>query len=354
MTSESYRYAHQLWVDFIFGERVGVARLRIAAYALAPLLLGSLLSFIFGWPSQFHANLAVYYGTAGIYITTATIWYGSRANYRTYDRFLGCFDIPDEDKKRILEDTLSRYSANGRHMRTAFVVFLLAAALAVVGFFFPEAVEFMKEYTGVSTLRFIDFQTAGWYDPGLAMKAFPVTLLFALFISIPLATGYRLISRMPFLLLKTARNPVTIMPRFIKTNFAELTAFYTRVSLLWTVGAFLIAVLFRGETALVIKLFVGILLAFGVVNFVVLQCIYAIVVGKAEFVWLEKASEAVKTLCKSQTDNSVNQMDFVLKIEPYYLEYDKWVYPVHDTYVIVLAQVASLVGLQIVAALPVL
>jgi hypothetical protein len=313
--------------------------------------VGSLLSFIFGWSSQFHSNLAVYYGVVGIYITTATIWYGSRSNYSIYDSFLLCFDISDDDRTKIVENTLDRYSANARHIRTGLIVFLLAFAVAYIGFFSPGAEVFLKRYLGITTLRFTDFQTAGWYEPGVATKAFPITLLFALFISFPLATGYRLISRMPWLLLQTARNSVTMMPRFIKAKFAKLTAFYTIVSLIWTVGATLIAVLFRGGASFTIRAFLIALVMLGVINVVVPQVIYAIVAVKAEVFWLGHANRAVEKRCNSQSNKS-NGMDFVLEIDPYYLEYDKWVYPVHETYLIVLAQGISLIGLQALAALP--
>ncbi|MGB2913378.1 MAG: hypothetical protein WBB81_07445 [Pyrinomonadaceae bacterium] len=222
----------------------------------------------------------------------------------------------------------------------------MEAAIAYVGFFSPVVEEFLNRYLGISTLRFLDFQTAGWYGSEVATKAFFVTLLFALFISLPLATGYRLISRMPWLLLQMARSPVTTMPRFIKTNFANLTAFYTRVSVVWIACATLIVVLFRGDSSYAIRSFLIMLLILGVVNFIVPQLIYANVVVKAELHWLKIAYHSVEKNFDSNSDKSSDDSSSVLKIEPYYLAYDRWVYPVHETYLIILAQGISLVGLQ--------
>lgn len=317
-------------------------------FALGPILIGFALSFVFGFSIPFVKNRAIYYGACGIYLTTATIWYGSIHQYKIYDRFLACFQLREEEKQAVLLDTLLRNSDTLRQLRSVFTVFVVAATVAFVGFWHNEIDRALGLGPIAGLFCFQDFKKAQWYRPEYRSIAFAITMLFAMWASIPLGTAYRLMLRMPGILIRCSKKGSTLFPRLIKLHFGPLTSFYTRICFFWSLGVILLVLLFRGNNNWFFLVAIGFLTILGIVNFGVPQFIYGRVAGEAGDYWLERAGQELGQLStrkelEQKGPGNTLPPGGILNVDNYFFTHDRWVYPINETYFVAAAQLASLV-----------
>src|SRR5205085_4601367 len=101
-------------------------------------------------------------------------------------------NLAEEERQKILRETLESYSDTWRQARSIMSVFFVALAIAILGFWSQEIDSKMGKWAIAGLFRFEDFRTAGWYDPGDRLLAFSLTLFFAAWASISFGTVYRL------------------------------------------------------------------------------------------------------------------------------------------------------------------
>lgn len=342
-----YRFANRIWLERLFGVKPLTAHIRIAIFALSPLLIGFTISPFFGFASSFRANWAVYYGVVGIYLTSAIIWHGSNRQFHIYDRFLTCFNLSEDERHEILMGALERHSDTKRQLKSAAKILGVALIVAAIGFWPDRFVQIFGHPAFFEAFRFADFRDAGWYRHDYRPVALSLTAIFAGAASIPLGTAYPVMWRMPWIILKCARKGSILLPRLIKFHFSPLAGFYTWVSFFWSIGVILFALLFRHNSNWFFWLALATLSFVGIINFLLPQIAYVHVTLGAEEYWLAKAEAEFRArLIITGDNNGDGRADTteknVLDVNTYYLAHDRWAYPIHETYLVGAAQLLSL------------
>jgi hypothetical protein len=348
MSALAYRPNNRLWVEVVFGTNRRAAHRKIVVFALLPFLIGCVISFRIGFLHAYLTNLAVYYAVLGIYLTVFSIWDLGERQYNVYDRFLTCFDLDARERMSLIKGTLSSYSNTKRQVRSAAVILLLATAIIMVGFWSKEIDALFPRWPWAHLFRFADFREAGWYESPNRFIALLLTWLFALWACLPLATAHRIMKKMPQVLKLCAEKPITILPRLIKGHFAPLTAFYTRVTILWSLGVLLFLLLFRANHNWLFWICSVFLIGKGIRIFVAPQRVYSRVSTRAANCWLDKVTEKCRELIAPKQQSPIASGS-LLNMSGYFFSYDHWVYPIQETYAVLVAQLISLSGFSKIA-----
>jgi hypothetical protein len=219
-------------------------------------------------------------------------------------------------------------------------------------------IEPVSNYLGTNLPRFKALGHYGWYDSSILNHGLLIVLVFVLFIALPLGTSGSIMMRLPMFIWKTSCEKPLYPPSLIKLYFGPATTFYAAVSILWFIGVFLFLYFFGLNADWLSILIVLLVFLMGVFNFAVPQLAYIRVVSSSEDMFMESianhfsyaqfsdsstdgiiSGSSNRTLATKMIDNS--------NIQPliHLLKHDDWVYPVHQTYIVVgLYLVSSLSG----------
>ena len=145
---------------------------------------------------------------------------------------------------------------------------------------------------------------------------------------------------------------VLIEAPLIKTHFAPVTSFYATISLLWLLGVVLFAYFLGMNKDWLSISIVATFFALGVVNFVLPQIVYIRVVSASKDLFLGHLSERIlrgnvergadeqEEGLSDQFFRNISGMESLLPL----LKHDQWVYPLHQTYIVVGAYLLSLLS----------
>jgi len=348
-----YRFANILWVDYLVqGSSLGRAVFRLALFSISPWLIGLVIASHADRTLAYLTTPAFYLGTIGILLTTSTIAYGSNKQYSMYERFLECFDLSENARLDVIREALARHSNLRLHLRAAAIIFCICAFFVATGFFWWSELEPFSRVIGTTLPRFEAFSQYGWYDESIAGHGALCVLVFSVFISLPLGTSGSIIIRLPLFLWRTSAYKPLLPPALIKMHFSLITSFYARVSFLWLMGVVLTVYFFGINKDWLSYGIVGMLFLFGLVNFAIPQIAYARVVDASEDLFIELLSKRILNSIpdrgaimgdEERSDrvlHSLSGMDPLIGL----LTQEHWVYPLHQTYIIIGAYVLSLVS----------
>ncbi|NOX51984.1 MAG: hypothetical protein GXP16_15820 [Gammaproteobacteria bacterium] len=341
--SIDYQFANRLWVDVLFGSfRSRHSKMKVVLFSVAPWLIGFIIAIVAGYWQAFVETGAFYLGSIGIFVTTWMILYASTKQYDMYDRFLDCFDISVDERLQLIKVTIERYSNWRLHLRGYVFALLLAELFIAVGFFGWDSVTAFVQQTGLTLLRPEAFESNGWYREDAAETGFTIVTVYSIFLFWPLATAISVIGRMPIFMIRTAKLPTSLPPRLVKSLFSTAAGFYTRVSLVWAFGVILFILLFVGDddwlsTTILVALFV-----FGLLVFIVPQVAYARVIASSE----QACYGSIMSELDSKRSSIDEMMAVVSRYPDFFMAHDTWVYPIHQTYVVVLGYALSIISLN--------
>lgn len=351
MTAEAYRFANHLWVDDVFvGKQLKTTIGKIAIFSVVPWLFGFIIAWLGDLQIKYLSTPAFYVGSIGIFLTTATLVYGSTQQYKMYDRILSCFDLDTEKQLFYIRDDLERHSRFLEHARSALIIVLICEALLVSGLFFWDFIKPAAEAIGTSLPRFLYFQKYGWYIYEYRWFSFIIISTFLIFISVPLGTSASIILRFPIFLWKISGEMPKLPPSLIKVHFSPAASLYTVISVLWLCGASLIFYFFKPNNDWLSFLITFFIFLMGLVSFITPQVAYVRTVGASEDKFLGMLSEQFDKniidrllypdkYTATEHDNSDN---LILLFE--LTKHDDWVYPLHQTYTVVGFYLISIIG----------
>lgn len=345
-----YRFGNKLWTDDIIGTTVSIQTIiRLLLFSALPWVIGLLISFIGGRHGEYIQTPAFYVGSLGIIITLIGLLFGSSQQYRLYDSILGCYDITPEQRRKYLRNALGRHSNFVQHVRAASLIFILSSLTAATGVYFWPEIQPYSEFIGTYLPRFRSLETNGWYDQAVASYTLLILFTFIAFITTVLGTSASIMLRLPVFLWRIADEEPGVFPAIIKFHYAPAATFYTVISILWLSGVALMFY-FLGRNndwlsyAIVIVAFI-----FGLINFSVPQIAYSKTVVRSEQLFLNQIRGRLGALPDCFNFRAVEedkrgldaiQLDSLIQL----MKRDEWVYPIHQTYMLAISYVASLVG----------
>jgi hypothetical protein len=339
---KSYQFANALWCNFLYSRGNFLRTFySVLAFSFSPWVGGLFISSLFGMPLRFVTTPIFYIAAFAIFVTVTALIYGSAQHYRIYSRLLECFDLSEMEKRDILHETMDSFFHFRAHIRASFLILSGGSLLAISGFYFWAYIRPFSELLGTCLPRFVAFSKYNWYSADSTKCGLIIVLIYLIFISIALGTSTSIMIRMPKLLLRVRRLNPSLPPRLVKYCFAPTASLYAWISVLWLVGAICLLYFFglNGDWlsyACVIGPFL-----LGLFAFSLPQIAYVHIVFAAE----ERYSEAIKNrlapipLASAPMSSTIRQTDcsqaneLVPLLE--LLTHDQWVYPLHQTYIVV-------------------
>lgn len=346
-TTSPYRYSTAQWFEVFLGERLNrKAFTRIALLAATPWLIGFLIATAFGHAGRYVITPLYWIGSVGIFLTSATLVYGVNAQHRMYTRLAAAFDLTDHEKRSHLVGALDRHSNFFQQTRAAFLVFVGGTVIAVWGVF-PDLSEEVSTLVGLSPPRFTVLKSYGWYDEARRATLAFILLGYLIPISAVLGTSTSVLIRMPIFLWRISSAPPRYPPTLLKTYYSPAATFYTNISLLWLVGVGLLFYLFWSNHNILSYIIVISAFSAGLVNLAVPQLAYLRSVSLSEDRYLDIISQNIPQPANC-TDTTKRESESEFKqsvgVIVSLMKSDDWVYPVHQTYVVVGTYMFSLAG----------
>ncbi len=344
-----YRSANKLWVDYLLlGSSTRQTAIRVLAFALLPYFVGLGLAVLGGFASTYLRTPAIYYGLLGIILTLSALLHGSATQYAMYRKFFACFAMEPKSQLEDTKITLATYSSFSKHLRAFLISSAASLIIVYAGLFWFAAIAPYTHALHLTLPRLAAFDQHGWYDHVDAVYSFIILSVFALFVCAPLATAGSVMLRMPLLLLRSSKWTPAVPPLLVKAHFAPLTSFYTRTSLAWSGGAILIGLLLLPNSDWLSVLIVVFIFLLGIVNFFLPQVVYERVVTKSEAVYVDMMSALLHSVPSGRPNelDAESQFAMLAKLDPVtsLLTRDRWVYPLHQTYLVLASYLLSLLG----------
>ena len=278
-----YQFANLLWTDKLRSSTSGwITGFNVAAYSLAPWLLGAVIAEQAGRLTNYLNTPIFYVGSLGIALTLGALMYGSKKHLSVYRDILECFDLSDDERKGVIHDILDRYYNSRRHLLAAAIVFSVGVAIAVLGFWYWEHIRIISDVMYTSLPRFTVFRIYGWYDKEIASYSLAIVVLYAMFIALPLGTSTSVMIRMPISLWKISKLRPLLPPLMVKSYFSDITSLYTRISISWLFGAFMMFYFFGLNDDVISYAIAFIFFILGVFTFFIPQVVYVKVVSGSE------------------------------------------------------------------------
>jgi hypothetical protein len=354
MHAEAYRAENTIWVDYIADpQSIRRTVIRFAAFAFVPWAIGFLVSFLAGATILYLSTPYFYIGSFGVFFTAGAIYYGSRRQYAMYDRVIRCFELDETQRRESVLNALERHSNLYNHMRATSIIFFLGVLVAAAGFLWWPKIFWLSDLLNMHFPRFRSLESYGWYDDSLKYYSLFISLVFLLFIAPTLGTAASNILRLPLFLLSISKAVPKVPPALVKLHFTSAAHFYTVISFLWLFGVFLLYLFFSPNEDWPGFFLVGLTLLFGLFNFSVPQIAYIRTISRSEDLYLNLVADNFA----DRKNNALSQRlqypssygfpadrtnDMLLLI--HLLKHDQWVYPLHQTYFIVVAYMVSLSG----------
>lgn len=351
MRKRPYRFANKFWVDYLLvGSSISSTILRLVSFSFLPWLVGLIIAIIADRFLEYLKTPAFYLGSVGIFLTAGGLAYGSIKQYAIFDQFLACFDLDRDEQEKIVCDTLGKYTSLRIHIRSFLIIFIMCAMIAVAGFILWPSIEQISNEVGTKLPRFNALSQHGWYDVSVQVHSLWIVLVFAFFVTLPLSTAISVTLRLPSFLWRVSQAPVLLPPLLIKAHFAPAASFYTTVSIIWIFGVLLIAYFVGMNEDWLSYFVVVIFFVSGVIIFATPQIIYARVASSSEEVYFDLLSQRI--LATSHSKEEFSELDdtrakilenmFEYGPAASYMTHDRWVYPLHQTYIVVAAYLVSL------------
>jgi hypothetical protein len=349
-----YHFANRLWIEHLLPQKSPTYIMgSILLLSSLPWIVGLCIAAYIGRLQNFLQTPAFYLGSVGIFVTLATLLYGSKKQYSMYERFLTCFDLDEEARREKIMDALARHSSFPKQLRASAIIFFLCALTAASGFLAWPNLQPLSNLFATRMPIFDALASHGWYDKPVAAYSFTIVLLFALFISATLGTSASIMIRLPRFLLEVASRKPVLPPNLIKNHFSPVTSFYTTVSILWLVCCALVAYFIGANDDILSRSIPGILIVAGLINFILPQFMYMRVISKSEDIFLNLISKWLLQRgpeVMSDTAPDPSRLKELADIEAMlsFVQHDDWVYPLHQTYSVIGTAVLSLVGWEAV------
>jgi hypothetical protein len=273
MTYPAYATAHadfRFWFDRVLEslDRSPVISAPLAAglvYAV-----GLVIALPFGFARIYIGTLAVYLGVVGIALVLAVGHRASERAHTAFETLRPIFMVPDEQYHNFLQIWFGRMTDDRRTLIVAAIHFALFVPVIVV-----------IAFTGSHTLHRLHIQSlhAGgfphqWFQPRDRVQAVTLLALYAAAIALTMGTAVRLLIVNLAFLFRLRRLPVIPLPTLVRARVRPVTDFYVFVSLMWTSGIVLFAVLFRGGYDAVSLSIMGTLLVMGLLTLAIPQVIF--------------------------------------------------------------------------------
>lgn len=351
MNAKHYHFANYIWIEYLFARNATAhIALRSAIVSLIPWFIGLALASYFDHLYAYLRTPAFYYGSLGIAIALFGMGISAPAQYTVYDAVLKCFFSLDADRRRIVKQILAINSNSVDHLIWSLLVFIALLLLAAFAFLYWPLIEPFSRAIDTRLPRFHAFDDHGWYDPDNSTLGFTLVIPYLFMISAALGTSGILMLRLPLFFFQLSRFTPIIPPLLIKHHFVPITQFYARFSILWLAGVMTI-VLFAGPNRdWLTMVFIGYLILLGFVNFLIPQFVYAACIRAAETVIQKSMAQffyenEVPLITKNIEAGSPKTYDHLSILESLtsFLAHDRWVYPVHQTYVVAITYILSVI-----------
>lgn len=349
----AYRFANAIWVEEAIGKSLTFKSLSKAAlFSITPWLVGLVISSTIGRASAYLATPSFYVGSAGIFLTTVGLVFGSSRQYSIYDRLLSAFEINPTKRRGHVLSALGRHSNFWHHVRAAAIIFAAGLAATIASVFFWDHVQDYALGIGTYLPRLKALELHGWYDENVRWTTVSILLVFLAFISATLGTSASIILRMPLFLWRVSDEPPRLPPALIKLHFTPAATFYSVTSLLWLGGVGLLLYFFglNGDWASYGVVLIAFL--FGMLNLAIPQVAYLRTVAASEERYLEILSARFGPHADEQgegagtlpwvTDDRADDVSTGSLI--HLIKHNGWVYPVHETYAVMGSYAVSLAG----------
>lgn len=344
MTASAYRISNRTWVEaFFWRGKFSSSLAFITIFAAIPWLTGLMIAHYTSQTQRYIGSEIFVVASVGIFVTTSFILYGSRRQYEMYDSFFDCFELQIEQKRSEILRIIESYSNSKRLRKSISVAIVLASILLVWGFIGWNQLN--PQNFGLSTTfpRFSVFEREGWYLPGNQYAGLAITLSYVPWIAAPLATATRIISRMTLHIYRARRLTPRYPPMMIKAHFKRISQFYVIVGLGWLSGSALLFFLIGTNADLLSLGVASVPIILGIVTMLTPQVTYLTIAEKSN----EMASAAIKKGLQlhSEEFNAAisshwDRTSAVLQT----LKFDNWVYPVHQTYLVIATYVLAGLG----------
>ena len=353
MGTEPYWSGNKLWVDYVLTWRNPSRSLLIlAAIGALPFITGALIASSANRLNEYLETPAFYLGTIGILITIASLSYGSFSQHIVYDRVSSCYNLSDLERRGLNIDALGRHSDFRAHLRSAFIIYVIAFLAAASGAY--NLID-LSNYS-ITLPRFSAFAKNGWYDQGLEVTFLMIMAIYLIPISAALGTSASIILRMPIFLWRASERTPRYPPNLIKMHFTPAASFYARISILWLIGTILVFYFLKSNKDFISYAVILAIFLLGLLNFFIPQIAYVRTIAKAEDRFQSNLlshfsehaiestlpeGEGAESLVSAQRQHAdATSLQLMVQL----LRYDDWVYPLHQTYGVIGVYVTSLVG----------
>jgi hypothetical protein len=346
----SYRFANRLWVDSLYENKTPLqVGLYVVLIAIAPWFSCFLISYASGEHTRFVSTPVFYVGSAGIFLTTGALMYGSYRYVFVYMNILKCFELTYDDQRTILKDVLGRYAYFYHHLRAAIICFLFGIIIAIGSTVIWKHINTFVPFFGTGLPRLAAFSDNGWYRDELLHITLAIKAIYVFSIALPLGTAMSVIVRLPLFFYSIWGLPVKLPPKLIKTHYTNATVFYSIISLFWITGTIGFVYLFGNGGDYASASIVFSLIALGIVTFLAPQISYMKAVSDSEKKYLSELADlfveigSISTISNNsakEANDSKILTDRAGMISDLLL-HDSWVYPYHQTMVVVGTYVLS-------------
>ena len=364
VSPHAYRFANKIWVDaLVYPNNIYKSTRNIVFYSISPWAISIVICYFNGNVGRFLTTPAFYWGSLGILVTTTFLAYGSFKHYEVYEKLLRCFVVSESESRDIITDAIGRYSNYPQHIRAIALTFCGSVIFGALGFVL-NIVDLQYRVFSPVLFEYDTLRYYGWYRHDLIAQGFSIYLIFCLFVSIPLGTATSIVLRLQKFLWEVSKLQPKLPPALIKLHFSSAASYYTVISISWLFGVYLIYLFFDGFSTASGVVVVVFLFLLGIINFSVPQIAYVRVISSAENEFLNLLSDNFNvTLNSLSIVEDINEQRYNFRtlqnshdlLVVQMLKHDDWVYPVHQTYIVIgiymLSALGSLIGWSRIVAL---
>ena len=248
-------------------------------FSSIPFFLGLVLSLINNFSKVYLQTSVIYVGVFVPTYVLEVIRLGHKNIHIAYEELRPCFIISDEKYKNILTKWLKEITNFKKECQGILICFLICSAIAYSSFYqYP----YLKDI-GITSLRphIVD---SSWFNLEYKNTNFAIIILFAFFISFPLATAARhLILNILFLCKEIQKLPVIPIPNIIRLRLTKLSNLFLSTSLFWYIAVFIMGYIFFYQWDLLTYSVIGFLAFLGFVLFLIPQLVYRKLIKSSSF-----------------------------------------------------------------------